>query len=367
MLDSGMTSRRNLFKLAGLGAAAVGAGGLLAACGDDKAVGGTTVTAPNALAKSTPFRIASAPVDNYFIDAVNQAQHHFAKYNLEVPKFLYPSSGVQSMQMLAAGAVDGLMQDCLLTMASFVNSEKGKRPVIIGMRIPETTYSIVVNKGTWPDAGAGFEERMASLRGKRIGVTAVGAGTDQQLRLALEAAGMKYEDVTHLGVGQLAPGIAQMNAGRIDAYVGFTFMASRLMAAQTGGKVLIDFNGAGVPEIISRQEVDPIVVREDFARDHADVAKAWLAAQWDGKDWILNNREAAAKLLNDGNFAGKALEISAAYIEHFANNVVPKLKPMWKVPRESIETMAKVAEKLGIAKPGTLPYEELVPEFARFA
>src|SRR5437868_14177332 len=98
MLDSGMTSRRNLFKLAGLGAAAVGAGGLLAACGDDKAVGGTTVTAPNALAKSTPFRIASAPVDNSFIDAVNHAHHHFAKYTLEVPKFLYPSSGVQSMQ-----------------------------------------------------------------------------------------------------------------------------------------------------------------------------------------------------------------------------------------------------------------------------
>lgn len=357
-------SRRTVLRMAGASLLAAGGAGLLAACGDGPS-SATTGDAKGAAAKPTPFHVATAPGDNYFIDAVNLDQKQYGKYNLQVPKFLYPSSGVQGMQLQTAGQIDGQMQDTLLTMATFANSRPGERPVIIGMRIPETTYSIVVGKGAWPAASASFQEKMAALKGKTIGVTAIGAGADKQLRLALHQAGLADSDVTPLAVGQTTPAIAQMNAGKIDAYVGITYATARLMAAQTGGQVLIDFTAPGVPELLSKQQVDVLIAREDYAKSNADACKAWLAAQWAAKDWILANRDQAAELLNTGSFDGKGLDVSKQYIKHFADAVVPKLQPQWKVTKEAIDLMIKVAVQTGAVRAGQVTYETLVADFAR--
>jgi ABC-type nitrate/sulfonate/bicarbonate transport system substrate-binding protein len=363
-----MTSRRNLLKLAGAGALAVGAGALVAACSKPSSSNGPAPSSSAGslvLPVSTSFKVATGPGDNFILDAVNADQHQFSKYNLDVPAFLLPTSGVQGMQLLAAGGADGMVQDVVLTLGSFANSQAGHRPVIIGQRVPETTYSILVAPGTWPDKTASFADRMKALKGKRVGVTAIGAGADIQLRLALEAAGMAYTDVTPLAVGQPTPAIAQMKANRIDAYVGITWATTRLMAALTGGSVLADFNEAAAPDILRNQSVGAIVVREDFAQSHQDVAKAWLAAQWDGKDWVLANRAAAADLLNKGSFNGQALDICNQYISHFADALVPKLQPMFKVTKADLDFMIDLAVKLGTVKAGQVKYEDIVPAFAR--
>jgi ABC-type nitrate/sulfonate/bicarbonate transport system substrate-binding protein len=362
--SEGGVSRRDILKYAGLGAALFGAAPVLAACGSSGSKTSANGSSTSA-AKATSFRIATALGDNFIIDAVNQAQHQYAPHHLAVPKFLYPSSGVQGMQLLAAGAADGEVQDTLLTLATFANSQKGKRPVIVGMRVPENTYSIVVKKGSWPDASASFADKMKALKGKRVGVTAVGAGADKQLALALKAAGMSYNDVTHLSIGQVTPAIAQMRAGRIDAYVGFTRATARFLAQLTGGSVLIDFADPAVPAVLSKQQVDVCVVSEDFANTKQAVVKDWLAAQWDGKDWILANRQAAADLLNTGSFNGKGAQVCSEYIDHFANALVPKLQPMWAVTRDSIDFMIDLAVGAGAIKSGSVSYEQIVPAFAR--
>ncbi|MDA3626179.1 ABC transporter substrate-binding protein [Saccharopolyspora sp. WRP15-2] len=358
-------NRRTVLRMAGASVLAAGASTLLSACGDGSSGSSATGTAAGAAPQPTPFRVATAPGDNYFIDAVNLDQQHYGKYNLEVPKFLHPSSGVQGMQLQTAGQIDGQMQDTLLTMTTFANSRPGDRPVIIGMRIPETTYSIVVNKGQWPSDSASFAEKMASLKGKTVGVTAIGAGADKQLRLALQQAGMSPGDITPLAVGQTTPAIAQMSAGKIDAYVGITFATARLMAAQTGGEVLVDFNTTGVPELLSKQQVDVLIAREDYAKSNADACKAWLAAQWEAKDWILANRDEAAELLNSDSFDGRGLDVSKQYIQHFAEDVVPKLQPQWKVTRDAIDLMIEVAVRTGAVQQGQISYETLVADFAR--
>ena len=364
---SASTSRRTLLRAIGLGAVAVGGGSALAACGGDPAPtsAATQGGGSGGLAEPTAFKIASAPGDNYFLDAVCADQRLFDKHKLDVGEFVFPQSGVQAMQLFAAGAINGMQQDTVLTMASFANAQQGKRPVIVGMRIPETTYSIVVNKGTWPAASASFDEKMHALAGKKIGVAAIGAGADQQLRLALEAAGMKYEDVTHLGVGQFTPGIAQMRAGRIDAYVAVTYATSQLMAQASGGQSFIEFWNDDAPAILSKQQVQPIIVREDFLADSKDVVTAWKAAAWEAKDWILANRAEAAEKLNATQFGGKGAAAATAYIEHYATSVVPKILPDWKVGKAGIEVMIGVAEKLGAVKAGQVTYENIVADFAR--
>jgi ABC-type nitrate/sulfonate/bicarbonate transport system substrate-binding protein len=365
---SASTSRRSLLRAMGLGAVALGGAGALAACGNDAAPTSAATQGGGSgggLTEPTAFKIASAPGDNYFLDAVCAEQKLFDKHKLDVGEFVFPQSGVQAMQLFAAGAINGMQQDTVLTMASFAKGQKGKRPVIVGMRIPETTYSIVVNKGSWPAASASFDEKMNALKGKKIGVAAVGAGSDQQLRLALEAAGMKYDDVTHLGVGQFTPGIAQMRAGRIDAYVAVTFATSQLMAQASGGQSYLEFWSDDAPAILNKQQVQPIIVREDFLADSMDVVNAWKSAAWEGKDWILANREEAANKLNETQFGGKGAAAATAYIEHYATSVVPKIHPDWKVEKAGIEVMIGVAEKLGAVKPGQVTYEDIVADFAR--
>lgn len=350
-------ARRDFLRYAAIGAALAGAGPALAACSSSS--GGSSGSA------SDKFRIATALGDNFIIDAVNQAQHQYQGHHLDVPKFLYPSSGVQGMQLLAAGAADGAVQDTLLSLVTFASSTKGKRPLIVGVRVPENTYSIVVNKGSWPAASASFVEKMTALKGKRVGVTAVGAGADKQLGLALTAAGMAYNDVTHLSIGQVTPALAQMRAGRIDAYVGFTRATAMFIAEVVGGEVLVDFSDASVPALLNKQQVDVSVVREDLVDKKPDVAKNWLAAQWDAKSWIQANPKAAADLLNNGSFNGKATQVCTDYITHFSNVLVPKLEPMWAVPRDMIEFMIELATKGGAIKAGSVTYEEIVPSFAR--
>lgn len=349
--------RRTVLRAAGLGLAGLTTGSLLTACGSGGGSAGATM-----------FPIATAPGDTYFLDAVDKSEGIFGKHHLDVPKFIYPTSGVQGMQLLSGGTIDGGAQDMLLTIEAFAHSRPGARPVVIGVRYPEPINSIVVAPGhDWPGPDASFKEKMASLRGKRVGVTAIGAGADLQLRLALTAAGMSNDDVTHLAVGQTTPGIAQMRGGRIDAYVGISYVTSRMMVAETGGRIMVDFNDTDVPDVLNKQVVYAICVREKFARTNESAARDWLSAQWAGKDWIMKNPAVAAKLLNDESFNGKAAAESAEFIKHFSDVLVPKMQPMFGVTRESIERMIGIAEQLGVIKAGSVKFEELVPEFARAA
>lgn len=359
--------RRGVLRLLGGGAAAFGAGGLLAACGSGDDLGVQAGQAPGALKQATPFRIATAPTDNYFIDAVSAEEHIYDKYNLQVPDFIYPSSGVQGSQLLTSGAIDGAVLDTFLALATFSNGSGGKRPMIVGMRVPEMTFSIVVGEGSWPAATASFEERMQALKGKRIGVPAVKSGADLILGLALEQVGMEYDDVAHIGVGLAPPApIAQLRADRLDAYVAISFVASRLVAEQSGGSVYVDFFDSSVPDLFSNQQINAILVREDYLADHEDVAKVWLKSQWEALEWIVQNRAAASKLLNEQSFSGKAAAACSEYIDHFADQAVPKLNPDFKVSRETIELMIDVGGQMDIQGLGDLTYEKIVPAFARF-
>ncbi len=359
MLDSGV-SRRSLLKYLGLGTAALGSASLLAACG------GQAGGAAGASGAAQKFGVASFPGDAYFLDTVNLANKDYAKHSLEVPKLLTPQSGVQAFQLLVAGAVDGYAADTGLLMATHANSSKGKRPVLVGFRTLETTYGIVGSPDvSWPAADAGFEEKMRSLKGKKIGVTAVGAGGDLQLRLALELAGMKAGDVTVLAVGPTVQAIPNIKAKRIDAYVSVQWTSTRLIAKEAGGNILLDFSAANVPELLRNQAVVAIGVREELAQKQPEVVQNWLAAQEDASNWIHANKEAAAKLLNDNGLGGKAPEIAAAYVEHYITAVQPKIKPMFKADEATVDNMAELALRFGSVKKGDITFETLVPEFAR--
>ncbi|RKM74658.1 hypothetical protein COO55_23230 [Rhodococcus opacus] len=354
----GNISRRSMLKYLGLGTAAVGATSLLAACGGGPGAG--------ASGQAAKFTIGSFPGDTFLLDAVNLANNDFARNNLNVPKFITPQSGVQALQLVSAGAVNGYSSDTLLLMGAHANSTQGKRPVIIGLKNVSTTYGVVVGpNGNWPGEDATFEEKMQSLKGKSIGVSAIGAGGDLQLDLALELAGMQSSDVTHLAVGPSASAIPNMKAGRLDGYVSVQWSSGLFIARETGGSVLLDFGRPSMPETLRNQAVVCISTSESFAEEHEDVLKNWLRAQSEGSEWMLSHKDDAAEILNSGTFDGNAPEIAKAYIEHYAQDVAPKLQPMFKAPKDQVDHMIDLAVRFGNAKEGAISYEQIVPAFAR--
>lgn len=351
-------SRRSLLRFAGLGVAVLGSSTLLSACSG-------AGNAQNA-AGAAKFTVASVPGDSFILDAISVANKDYAKHQLDVPKHINPSSGVQGFQLLVSNAIDGMGSDTLNLMATHVNGQEGQRPVMVGLRVMETTYGIVGSaKGNWPADSASFQKKMQSLKGKRVGVTAVGAGGDLQLKLALEEAGMKYSDVTVLAVGLAAQAIPNLKADRIDAYVGVQWTSTRYVAQESGGTVLVDFSAKDVPAIVRDQAVVAIAVREEMAKNNPQVVQNWLAAQQDAHQFMLDEPAKAAKILNDTGLGGKGLAIAEAYMQHYADQVAPSLQPNFKVPRDMVERMAEVGQRFGSIKQGSIKYETLVPEFAR--
>lgn len=346
--------RRTLIKTATL---ALATSLVLASCGS---------SGDSAGENGVKMNIASAPTDTYLMDELALDKNLFAEHNLDVQKFIYPQSGVQGAQLMASGAIDAQQQDTLLAMATFANGQKGQRPIIVGMRMPTITYSLITREGfDGPDPDAAFEEKMKALEGKTIGVTAIGAGSDQQLTLALEEAGMDKDSVTRLAVGQMPPMIAQLKAGRVDAVVSQTWASSRMLEEATGGSIYVEYSDPAAPELLSGQEVGPLVVREAFLEENPEAVKDYLALQTTTKDYILENSAEAADFLNQKAFAGKAADLSAAYVADWSETVIPKADPDWKISREVFDRMVAVGVRIGLFEESQVTYEEMVADFAQ--
>ncbi len=348
-------SRRSLIKYFGAGAAALGATPFLAGCG---------VEEPAAAAGE--YAIGAFPGDSYFFDTINLAQKQYAKHGLTVSEHLVAQSGVQGMQLLVAGSLNATAVDTLLLVASHGNASKGKRPMMVGARMPESSYAIIGNKNVkWPSEDASFEEKIRALKGKKVGVTAIGAGSDLQLRLALETAGLTYDDITPLAVGTSAQMIPNLNNDRVDAVVSVQWTSTRFLCEATGSSILAEFSADNMPDVMRNQAVVGLAVQESSLENDLDRVKGWISANEEAETWMLENRADAAKLLDTTSMNGKGLPIAEAYIEHYAKNIKPKVKPMFKAPRESTERMIKLAERFGNIEKGQVTYESLVPEFAR--
>ena len=156
-----------------------------------------------------------------------------------------------------------------------------------------------------------------------------------------------------------------LKADRIDAYVTVQWTSTRFVAQESGGSVLIDFAEKGVPDLLRNQAVVAISMREESIEKNPDMATNWLKAQEDASKWIVENKDDAASLLNRTGLGGKGLEIAKQYVEHYATDIAPNLKPMFKADKATVDHMAELALRFGSVKKGDITYESLVPEFAR--
>lgn len=138
---------------------------------------------------------------------------------------------------LFSGAVD-LMSNSPGNMM-LVNS-RGRDLVAVVDNFPAPVWSLVVGKDVAiPGKAAGYPALMRDLRGKKIGVPAIGSDGHNFARRFLRDAGMDPEkDVTFLAVGLGPDAVAAFKAGQLDAVMAIEPVQTVLEAL--GGKVVLD-------------------------------------------------------------------------------------------------------------------------------
>lgn len=118
--------------------------------------------------------------------------------------------GAKTLQALVGGSADVAAGGYEHTITMQSMGQKLKAFVLFGVN-PGISLGVAKSFGTYTGA--------KDLKGKKVGVTAPGSSTNQMLNHLLNAAGLKPEDVSVIGVGTSQGAIAAVRGGQIDALV----------------------------------------------------------------------------------------------------------------------------------------------------
>ncbi len=160
----------------------------------------------------------------------------YGKHGLDV-SLLDFRAAPDATAALFSGAVD-LMSNSPGNMM-LVNS-RGRDLVAVVDNFPAPVWSLVVGKDVAiPGKAAGYPALMRDLKGKKIGVPAIGSDGHNFARRFLRDAGMDPEkDVTFLAVGLGPDAVAAFKVGQLDAVMAIEPVQTVLEAL--GGKVVLD-------------------------------------------------------------------------------------------------------------------------------
>ena len=218
----------------------------------------------------------------------------FARYGLTVKPVLIPG-GVTALQTLMARELFILLTGGPAAIRAWARG--GKEITFIGAVGNRLDYVLV----TIPSV-RGAEE----LKGKRVGVSQLGASPDFIARFALRQLGLNPErDVTIVPIGSPGERWAALNAGHVQASVfqpPFT-----LRARKSGFSVLLDLSTLDFPYIISGA-----LTTRSFIRSDRETVMNFMHGLADGMDFYRDEKNKAQVI----RFLG----------EYYKSNVVEELE-----------------------------------------
>jgi NitT/TauT family transport system substrate-binding protein len=204
--------RRSFLRLSAASVVAVGAGGLLAACGSDATSGdastggsgpATTTAELMKLSAMMPFAVGL----NFIADTA-AASGGFAEANGLDFDLQFAQSAPLALQQLAAGNID-VIRNAPLAVVKAV-SQEGAPFVVIGMPNQEMLYDVVTTSEKPIDS-------LEELEGKKVGMATLGGNAEDTFDLLMKGAGVDPDSVQKLAVGNDAAALAFVQDGRADA------------------------------------------------------------------------------------------------------------------------------------------------------
>lgn len=172
--------------------------------------------------------------------------------------------------------------------------------MVVGNEIKNFYSLIVRDKKSLPNADKGYPDVIRDLKGKTIGVNALGATTHLMMNAILMDVGMSPNDVTYLAVGSATTGLAAWQAGRVDAQVAFTPFTQIVTEAGTG-EVILDLSKGEGPAAITQLggAFEGFAATGDYIKNNKQTVDAFIKAHVEAITWMKDsaNREKLAELV----------------------------------------------------------------------
>jgi ABC-type nitrate/sulfonate/bicarbonate transport system substrate-binding protein len=234
-----------------------------------------------------------AAVFNNMLTFVAEDAGFYRKHCLDAT-LVSVNSGPAGLAQLQSGSLqfsDSSVDNTLIAR------NKGLPIKIVAGESSGDVYSIVARKGLpLPHAKAGYPAVMQDLVGKKIGVFAVGAGSEYIVRALLRGAGLDPSGVTYVGVGSTPTQLAALQNGAVDA-VTMADPGQDLAVALGYGQIAIDLRkpGVGPPDVAALSgQFQVKVAAESLVRGKPDLVKRFVAANRDAERWIQDPANFAA-------------------------------------------------------------------------
>jgi len=186
-----------------------------------------------------------------------------------------------------------------------------------------------------------LKDRIAALKGLKIGITQVGASTDQVIRLILEAGGMDpSKDVTLVTLGNtpnLPPALAQK---RVDAFI-LVPPVPQQSVSSGDGIILVDVRDDDIGGGLQTAFYEGLTARADYiAKNRPTVLKIYRAVA-KAEAYLANNWDAAMKVIHEKEFP----ELTDAAMADAASGVKGLFPANPALDQKGIESALKLANK----------------------
>lgn len=259
---------------------------------------------------------------------VAQEKGLFDKYNINAT-FIEFTGGPVEMQALGAGEIDIAYVGTAPALTYIDKTYKDQRVsahIIAGLQTGG--IGIVVGKDS-------KIQKISDLKGKKVGVLAIGSIQDLMLRDALANEGILGDvDIVAVNLASIPQAVA---SGQIDA--GFTAQPYVSEAVVKGyGRVLAWAEDLPVGQ--KYMFINVLVARDDFAINNQELARSILKIHQEATGYILNNSEEAAGIASSK--LGTDLEVEKESIKHIGFSAVPTGENI-----DSILMFADALEKRG--------------------
>jgi ABC-type nitrate/sulfonate/bicarbonate transport system substrate-binding protein len=159
---------------------------------------------------------------------------------------------------------------------------RGAELVMIANTVNTLVYSVM----TRPDV-----KSPEDLRGKTIGVTRLGGGTDYVVGLLLKKWGFQRgKDAKVFQTGGMPQLLTALQTGIVDA--GIISPPSNLQGLKLGLKEMVDVSDLGLNFVNS-----PLSTTRSYIKNHRDIVLRTLRAYCEGIQQVRSDREGALKIL----------------------------------------------------------------------
>lgn len=226
---------------------------------------------------------------------VAKAYKLFEKHGVDV-QFIY-GTGIQPTNILVGGSAD--FGDFAIEHGiNLIGKHQDLKLLVVCQG--STPYGLIVrNDVPTPNLKKPYPAMLKDMKGLKLGVSTIGAGTDTMLRYLLKEGGIKLSDVQILPVGGPGAQVAGIKNGAIDGALSFEPAQSEAVGGLHIAKMVLDMEGGEGPAMFSDFAYNGVWTRGSYLKGHEKQAQGVVAGVVD-----------AEKMINDPAQTDKVVKVA---------------------------------------------------------